>query len=484
MSSFSSDLRRGSSSGSSRPAVEARAVPIDVSRAERLESIGQSSTGSWEGGRLSKLAKSPAASSSVMRDLAEEEIVVEGGREGASGGVMQGSKLSRDALAFQPSPTAKVASPSADAADSTNAPEHIPMSQFQSTWKEKPRPQREGYGFRPRSGASTPTAPLISSIQSPAAPALSALTSQLQDHTPHNQRETVAGGQQQQDKGLATPSSSRVPDSYYQDLANATGGVAGMNINARQAAAAASSHVREGKQKAGGEEYDEEADFKGFSAAEAEYFDDADDVDIVNAAGLGWPAKYTDRRLESTPEQSKETMGRLTQAIRTVLECIGEDPNREGLERTPERYAKALMWMTKGYEERLSGEYFACASVRLCTVLMPVLCLEDVINDAIFAEDHEEMVIVRDIDVFSLCEHHMVPFIGKISIGYIPNKHVLGLSKLARIAETFSRRLQVQERLTKQVALAVMEAIRPRGVAVVMEASWVSAIPLLRVPNH
>ncbi|KAJ9096432.1 hypothetical protein QFC21_005254 [Naganishia friedmannii] len=448
MSSPASDPRRGSSSGFSRPPVEARAVPIDVSRAERLESIGQSSTGSWEGGRLSKLAKSPAASPSVMRDLTEEEILVEGGREGSSGGATQGSKLSRDALAFQPSPSAKTVSPSPEGSDSTNAPEHIPMSQFQSTWKEKPRPQREGYGFRPRSGASTPTAPSFSNIQNPAAPALSGLSSQLQNHAPHNQREQVGGGEQQ-DKGLATPSSSRVPDSYYQDLANATGGVAGMNINSRQAAAAASSHVREGKQKAEGEEYDEEADFKGFNAADAEYFDDADDVDIVNASGLGWPAKYTDRRLESTPEQSKETMGRLTQAIRTVLECIGEDPNREGLERTPERYAKALMWMTKGYEERLS----------------------DVINDAIFAEDHEEMVIVRDIDVFSLCEHHMVPFVGKISIGYIPNKHVLGLSKLARIAETFSRRLQVQERLTKQVALAVMEAIRPRGVAVVMEAS-------------
>ncbi|KAJ9106737.1 hypothetical protein QFC19_003049 [Naganishia cerealis] len=411
--------------------MEARAVPIDVSRAERLESIGQSSTGSWEGGRLSKLAKSPAASG-VMRDLIEEETLVDGSREGASAGMNQGSKLSRDALAFQPSPSATTLPPTADVTDSTNIPDLIPLSQFQSTWKEKPRPQREGYGFRPRSGASTPTVQ-VPSFGNPATSPLSTLTSQLQQRTAHSQREQVGGGEQE-DKGLATPGSSRVPDTYYQDLANATGGVAGMNINARQAAAAAHSQVREGKQKSSGEEYDEETDFQGFSAAEAGYFDEADDVDIVNAAGLGWPAKYTDRRLESTPEQSKETMTRLTSAIRTVLECIGEDPNREGLERTPERYAKALMWMTKGYEERLS----------------------DVINDAIFAEDHEEMVIVRDID---------------ISIGYIPNKHVLGLSKLARIAETFSRRLQVQERLTKQVALAVMEAIRPRGVAVVMEAS-------------
>lgn len=160
-------------------------------------------------------------------------------------------------------------------------------------------------------------------------------------------------------------------------------------------------------------------------------------------------AKRTHLRLHSSPEEKAANLEVLAGALRTVLECIGEDPDREGLQRTPERYAKALMWMTKGYEERLV----------------------DVINDAVFAEDHEEMVIVRDIDVFSLCEHHLVPFTGKISIGYIPNKLVLGLSKLARIAETFSRRLQVQERLTRQVALAIMEAIRPRGVAVVMEAT-------------
>ncbi|KAG8771005.1 GTP cyclohydrolase 1 [Ceratobasidium sp. 428] len=170
---------------------------------------------------------------------------------------------------------------------------------------------------------------------------------------------------------------------------------------------------------------------------------------VVDPNGLGWPAKSTLSRLHESPAEKTERVAKLAGAVRTLLECIGEDPDREGLQRTPDRYAKALLWMTKGYEERLS----------------------EVINNAIFAEDHDELVIVRDIDVFSLCEHHLVPFTGKISIGYIPNSLVLGLSKLARIAETFSRRLQVQERLTRQVALAVEEAISPRGVAVVMEAT-------------
>ncbi|CAE7154253.1 unnamed protein product, partial [Rhizoctonia solani] len=170
---------------------------------------------------------------------------------------------------------------------------------------------------------------------------------------------------------------------------------------------------------------------------------------VIDPNGLGWPAKLTLSRLHESPEQKAERIEKLSGAVRTLLECIGEDPGREGLLRTPDRYAKALLWMTKGYEEKLS----------------------EVINNAVFAEDHDEMVIVRDIDVFSLCEHHMVPFTGKISIGYIPNSLVLGLSKLARIAETFSRRLQVQERLTRQVALAVEEAIKPKGVAVVMEAT-------------
>lgn len=165
--------------------------------------------------------------------------------------------------------------------------------------------------------------------------------------------------------------------------------------------------------------------------------------------GLGWPAKSTVSRLHATPAERDAREKKMISAVRTILECIGEDPNREGLLRTPERYAQAIMWMTRGYEERLT----------------------DVINDAVFAEDHDEMVLVREIDISSLCEHHLVPFTGKVAIGYIPNQLVLGLSKLARIAETFSRRLQVQERLTKQIAIAVQEAIKPRGVAVVMEAT-------------
>ncbi|MCO5613962.1 hypothetical protein L7F22_068242 [Adiantum nelumboides] len=168
---------------------------------------------------------------------------------------------------------------------------------------------------------------------------------------------------------------------------------------------------------------------------------------VMDKDGLGFPAKGSLTRLHSTPIETAQTTARLSAAVKTILECLGEDPEREGLKRTPERYAKALLWMTRGYEERLT----------------------DVIANAIFDEQHEEMVIVRNIEISSLCEHHLVPFRGKIHIGYLPNRLVIGLSKLARIAEMFARRLQVQERLTKQVALALDEAIQPQGVAVVVE---------------
>ncbi len=137
------------------------------------------------------------------------------------------------------------------------------------------------------------------------------------------------------------------------------------------------------------------------------------------------------------------------EAVRTMLLGIGEDPEREGLLKTPKRVAEAMRFLTSGYSQSL----------------------EELLNGAIFDEGHNEMVLVRDISVFSMCEHHMLPFMGKVHVAYIPNQKVVGLSKLARIVEMYSRRLQVQERLTRQVAEAVQTILEPRGVAVVMEAS-------------
>jgi len=168
----------------------------------------------------------------------------------------------------------------------------------------------------------------------------------------------------------------------------------------------------------------------------------------VDLDGLSWPSAGTKARLEATEGDKLVRQTRLSNAVREILECLGEDPDREGLKGTPERYAQAMLYFTKGYEESL----------------------KDILNGAVFDEDHDEMVIVKDIEIFSLCEHHLVPFTGKMSIGYLPNKKVIGLSKIARIAEMFARRLQLQERLTKQVASAIMEILNPRGVAVVMEA--------------
>jgi len=137
----------------------------------------------------------------------------------------------------------------------------------------------------------------------------------------------------------------------------------------------------------------------------------------------------------------------LEQITRKLLKEIGENPDREGLVRTPSRVAKSWEFFSKGYNQNL----------------------EDIINNAIFEEDAKDMVIVRDIEFFSLCEHHLLPFFGKAHVGYIPNGKVIGLSKIPRIIDMFSRRLQVQERLTHQVAEVLQDVLNPIGVAVVME---------------
>jgi GTP cyclohydrolase IA len=171
--------------------------------------------------------------------------------------------------------------------------------------------------------------------------------------------------------------------------------------------------------------------FNGFPATHP-----ARDTRSPNAKGEGQPLK----------EVSHEEM---MQSVETMLLGVGEDPEREGLLKTPKRVAEAMRFLTSGYSQSL----------------------DDLVNGAIFNEGHDEVVLVRDIDLFSMCEHHMLPFVGKAHVAYIPNQKVIGLSKLARITEMYSRRLQVQERLTRQIAEAVQTVLEPQGVAVVIEAS-------------
>jgi GTP cyclohydrolase I len=135
--------------------------------------------------------------------------------------------------------------------------------------------------------------------------------------------------------------------------------------------------------------------------------------------------------------------------IRDVLAALGEDPEREGLLKTPERVESSLRFLTQGYH----------------------LSVADAIGEAVFAEQHQSMIMVRDIELYSLCEHHLLPFFGRAHVAYIPNGKILGLSKVARVVDVFARRLQVQERLTDQIADAIMEVLQPTGVGVVIEAA-------------
>jgi GTP cyclohydrolase IA len=141
-------------------------------------------------------------------------------------------------------------------------------------------------------------------------------------------------------------------------------------------------------------------------------------------------------------------------AIRTLLEEMGESPDREGLKGTPDRVEKSLRFLTRGYQQDVNA----------------------LLNEALFTVKYDEMVLIRDIDFFSLCEHHLLPFFGKCQIAYLPRKKVVGLSKVPRLVEVYSRRLQIQERLTTQIAQAIQDKINPLGVAVVMEAQHMCMI--------
>jgi GTP cyclohydrolase I len=140
--------------------------------------------------------------------------------------------------------------------------------------------------------------------------------------------------------------------------------------------------------------------------------------------------------------------GQFEGLVRGMLEQLGEDPTREGLRNTPARVAASLRWLTRGYQ----------------------MSVADVIGDAVFEEKHENMILVRDIEIYSLCEHHMLPFFGRAHVAYLPNGRIVGLSKIPRVVEVFARRLQVQERLTDQVADALCQVLKPLGVGVVIEA--------------
>ncbi len=156
------------------------------------------------------------------------------------------------------------------------------------------------------------------------------------------------------------------------------------------------------------------------------------------------PSKYQAKQADS----KKDERGLIGDLYEKILKDLGEDPSREGLLRTPYRAEKALRFLTSGYTQDL----------------------EELVNDALFTAENDDMVVVKDIEYYSLCEHHMLPFFGRVHVAYLPDKKIIGLSKIPRIVDVFARRLQVQERITQQIADTLMEVLEPRGVAVVSEA--------------
>ncbi|MEY4432011.1 MAG: hypothetical protein RLZZ44_141 [Bacteroidota bacterium] len=154
------------------------------------------------------------------------------------------------------------------------------------------------------------------------------------------------------------------------------------------------------------------------------------------------------KNYEKIEQYNTEATEILSNNYKTIIENLGEDVSREGLEKTPERVAKAMQYLTHGYG------------------LDPL----DILKSALFTEDHQQMIVVKDIEVYSMCEHHMLPFFGKAHVAYIPNGKIVGLSKIPRIVDAFARRMQVQERLTDQIKDCIQQALEPQGVAVVIEA--------------
>lgn len=155
------------------------------------------------------------------------------------------------------------------------------------------------------------------------------------------------------------------------------------------------------------------------------------------------------RLFNESLEYDSKAVKRIAKNVASTLSAIGEDPDREGLLKTPERVAKAQLFLTQGYGQDAA----------------------EILKSAVFEESYDEMILVKDIELYSMCEHHMVPFFGKAHVAYIPDGHIVGLSKIPRVVDVFARRLQVQERLTMQIRNAIEEALKPQGVAVVIEAT-------------
>jgi GTP cyclohydrolase IA len=153
--------------------------------------------------------------------------------------------------------------------------------------------------------------------------------------------------------------------------------------------------------------------------------------------------------MSNTKVGKRRRTGSFQAEVRTILTALGEDPERPGLLKTPVRVENSLRWLTRGYE----------------------MSVADAVGDAVFEENHSSMILVRDIEMYSLCEHHLLPFFGRAHVAYIPDRRILGLSKLPRIVEVFARRLQVQERLSDQIADAIMDVLQPHGVGVLIEAT-------------